>query len=162
MSQRAWARKSGRMAAAGPCRFEPGWFEPAGLSRPFQLDGLNRLAHMTSSGPWGPDFAESHPRRRPMQWMIYGANGYTGRLIAAEAVRRGLAPVLAGRNEAALREMGQALGLRWRQFGLEHESGVREGLRDIGLVLHCAGPFSATSAPMLEGCLATGTHYLDI
>ena len=97
-----------------------------------------------------------------MQWMIYGANGYTGRLIAAEAVRRGLTPVLAGRNESALRDMGEALGLRWRHFGLEHESGVREGLRDIGLVLHCAGPFSATSAPMLEGCLATGTHYLDI
>ena len=64
-----------------------------------------------------------------MQWMIYGANGYTGRLIAAEAVKRGLKPVLAGRSEPAVRELAESLGLRWRQFGLEHEGGVKEGLR---------------------------------
>lgn len=97
-----------------------------------------------------------------MQWMIYGANGYTGRLIAAEAVKRGLKPMLAGRNEAAVKALAEELGLRWRMFTLDHPTAVREGLRDIGLVLHCAGPFSATSAPMLEGCLAAGTHYLDI
>ncbi len=33
-----------------------------------------------------------------MNWMIYGANGYTGRLIAVEAVHRGMKPVLAGRT----------------------------------------------------------------
>jgi short subunit dehydrogenase-like uncharacterized protein len=97
-----------------------------------------------------------------MQWMIYGANGYTGRLIAAEAAKRGLQPVLAGRNEAALRALADELGLRWRQFTLDIAGAVEEGLRGIDLVLHCAGPFSATSAPMLEGCLATHTHYLDI
>src|SRR3546814_3482070 len=30
------------------------------------------------------------------------------------------------------------------------------------LVLHCAGPFSATSAPMIEACLQAKAHYLDI
>ena len=34
----------------------------------------------------------------PTPWMIYGANGYTGELIAREAVSRGLKPVLAGRT----------------------------------------------------------------
>jgi short subunit dehydrogenase-like uncharacterized protein len=97
-----------------------------------------------------------------MQWMIYGANGYTGRLIAAEAVKRGLQPVLAGRSEAPVRALAEELGLRWRAFTLDLPGAVSEGLRGIGLVLHCAGPFSATSAPMLEGCLATRTHYLDI
>lgn len=97
-----------------------------------------------------------------MQWMIYGANGYTGRLIAAEAARRGLQPVLAGRNEAALRAMADELGLRWRMFTLDLPGAAEEGLRGMDLVLHCAGPFSATSAPMLEACLATRTHYLDI
>jgi len=37
----------------------------------------------------------------PRRWMIYGANGYTGELIAREAARRGLKPVLAGRPQAA-------------------------------------------------------------
>ena len=35
-------------------------------------------------------------------FLLYGATGYTGRLIAREAVARGLRPILAGRNAAAL------------------------------------------------------------
>ncbi len=96
-----------------------------------------------------------------MQWMIYGANGYTGRLIAQEARQRGLAPVLAGRSDAVA-ALAQRLGFAHRRFDLDDPAAVRAGLDGIGLVLHCAGPFSATSAPMLEGCLAAGTHYLDI
>lgn len=96
------------------------------------------------------------------QWLLYGANGYTGRLVAAEAVRRGLAPVLAGRNGPALEALGRELGLPVRVFALEDPAGVAAGLRGMALVLHCAGPFSATSSPMLAGCLAAGTHYLDI
>lgn len=96
-----------------------------------------------------------------MQWMIYGANGYTGNLIAHEARRRGLTPVLAGRG-AAIADLARQLDLPHRQFDLADAAAVRAGLQDIGLVLHCAGPFSATSAPMLAGCLDAGVHYLDI
>jgi len=96
-----------------------------------------------------------------MNWMIYGANGYTGRLIAEEARRRGLTPVLAGRG-AAITELARYLGLPHRHFPLDDAAAVRAGLAGIDLVLHCAGPFSATAAPMLEGCLAVGAHYLDI
>jgi short subunit dehydrogenase-like uncharacterized protein len=96
-----------------------------------------------------------------MDWMIYGANGYTGRLIAEEARRRGLNPVLAGRS-AAVTELARHLALPHRHFDLEDAATVRTGLDGIGLVLHCAGPFSTTAAPMLEGCLASGAHYLDI
>lgn len=96
-----------------------------------------------------------------MQWMIYGANGYTGRLIAHEAKKRGLSPVLAGRSESVI-ALAQELGFAHRQFDLADAGAVRAGLDGIGLALHCAGPFSATCAPMLEGCLATGAHYLDI
>jgi short subunit dehydrogenase-like uncharacterized protein len=96
-----------------------------------------------------------------MRWMIYGANGYTGRLIVQEALRRGLAPVLAGRNAEALAALAKETGFEARAFGLEPEE-LRRGLDGIGLVLHCAGPFSATCAPMLEACLAQRVHYLDI
>jgi short subunit dehydrogenase-like uncharacterized protein len=94
-------------------------------------------------------------------WMIYGANGYTGRLIAQEAKRRGLMPVLAGRSESVA-ELARELGFEHRVFDLSDPAAVRRGLEGMALVLHCAGPFSATVAPMLEGCLATGAHYLDI
>jgi short subunit dehydrogenase-like uncharacterized protein len=96
-----------------------------------------------------------------MTWMIYGANGYTGRLIAHEAKRRGMTPILAGRSADALRALAAETGFPLRVFALDADS-LRSGLEGIDLVLHCAGPFSATAAPMLEGCLAHRVHYLDI
>jgi len=96
------------------------------------------------------------------QWMIYGAYGYSGRLIAEFARDRGLSPVVAGRSEAKTRELATALGLEHRVFALDDEAAVRDGLRGIGAVVHCAGPFSSTSRPMIEACLATGAHYFDI
>lgn len=97
-----------------------------------------------------------------MQWMIYGANGYTGELIAREAQQRGLKPVLGGRNAAKLAALGAELQLAHRTFALDDATQLADGLSGIELVLHCAGPFSATSAPMIEACLQAGTHYLDI
>lgn len=97
-----------------------------------------------------------------MEWMIYGANGYTGTLIAREAKARGMRPVIAGRNAAKLRPLADELGLEVRTFPLDEPDEVARGLEGIGLVLHCAGPFSRTSAPMIEGCLRAASHYLDI
>ena len=97
-----------------------------------------------------------------MTWMIYGANGYTGKMAVAEAVRRGLKPVLAGRSAAALEPLAKQYGLPVRAFALDDAGLVEKGLCGMDVVLHCAGPFSATCAPMLEACLKTGTHYLDI
>ncbi|HEV7923072.1 MAG TPA: saccharopine dehydrogenase NADP-binding domain-containing protein, partial [Thermoanaerobaculia bacterium] len=90
-------------------------------------------------------------------WMIYGANGYTGELIAREAARRGERPILAGRDRTAVEALAKELGLQWRAFPLDAPD-----LRDIQLVLHCAGPFMYTSAPMVRACLDAGAHYLDI
>lgn len=97
-----------------------------------------------------------------MKWMIYGANGYTGELIAREARRRGLSPVLAGRNAARIAALAAELDLEARSFALDDSTALLRGLDGIGLVLHCAGPFSATSRPMIEACIAQHCHYLDI
>jgi short subunit dehydrogenase-like uncharacterized protein len=96
------------------------------------------------------------------QFMIYGANGYTGRLIAREAVKRGLKPMLAGRNRDEIAELAQELGLPRRVFELSNPNEVARNLGDVHLVLHCAGPFSRTAAPMLNACLDLNVHYLDI
>jgi short subunit dehydrogenase-like uncharacterized protein len=97
-----------------------------------------------------------------MAWMIYGANGYTGALTAREALARGSKPVLAGRNGDAVRSLAEELGLEWRVFGLDEPAAVRSGIEGMRVVLHCAGPFSRTSAPMVDACLENGAHYLDI
>jgi short subunit dehydrogenase-like uncharacterized protein len=94
-----------------------------------------------------------------MTWMLYGANGYTGELIAELAVRRGQRPVLAGRSAAKVAPLAERLGLEHRAFELADAAAE---LEDVDLVVHCAGPFSATSRPMVEACLATRTHYVDI
>lgn len=96
------------------------------------------------------------------QWMIYGANGYTGTLLVDEAVRRGSRPIVAGRNEAALRPIAEKYGLELRVFSLDDAAAVDRGLQGVGTLMLAAGPFSATSKPAVLGCLRNKTHYLDI
>ena len=95
-------------------------------------------------------------------YLIYGANGYTGELIAREAARRGQRPVLAGRNAEAVRALATDLGLEHRAFALEDTRAVDEALRGVPAVLNCAGPFVRTFPPMAEACLRAGAHYLDV
>jgi short subunit dehydrogenase-like uncharacterized protein len=95
-------------------------------------------------------------------YLIYGANGYTGELIAREAARRGQRPVLAGRNAEAVRAVAAELGLEHRAFALDDVRAIDEALRGMTAVLHCAGPFVRTFQPMAEACLRAKVHYLDL
>ncbi len=97
-----------------------------------------------------------------MTWIIYGANGYTGELIAREAVRKGLSPILAGRNAEAVGRLAKELGLSSRAFPLDDPQATAAELYGVKAVLHCAGPFVHTSRAMVAACLATGASYLDI
>lgn len=92
-----------------------------------------------------------------MNWMIYGANGYTGKRIAIESKRRNMTPILAGRREETIRPLAEELGLPWRAFSLDAPE-----VADTDLVLHCAGPFSQTSQKMANALIPKGKHYLDI
>lgn len=95
-------------------------------------------------------------------WLLYGAYGYTGRRIAEEAHRRGLRPVLAGRDAAKTQALATALGCPARVFSLDSAEAIAAHLAGVRAVLHCAGPFSATAVPMIEACLRAKVHYLDI
>lgn len=94
--------------------------------------------------------------------MLYGASGYTGTLTAELAKRRGLTPVLAGRNRSKLEPLAERLGFELRVFDLERPDRVERELHGFQAVLHMAGPFRATSGPLVDACLRTGCHYLDI
>src|SRR5689334_2811741 len=94
-------------------------------------------------------------------FLIYGATGYSGTLIARAAAARGLKPVLAGRNAVKLGALAEELGLEHVVLSLDEPQRLDSVLREMALVLHAAGPFSTTALPMVESCLRTRTHYLD-
>lgn len=96
------------------------------------------------------------------KFLIYGAYGYTGELITRYAVERGFKPVLAGRNEAKVAELAAKHGLEHRAFALDDTAELDAALNEVDVVLHCAGPFSLTSQPMVEACLRNKKHYTDI
>lgn len=95
-------------------------------------------------------------------FMIYGAYGFTGALCAQVAKARGEKPILAGRDEKALRAIAEPLGLPFRVFQLSTPDQVATQLADIEVVLCCAGPFKRTAELMLSACEKTRTHYVDI
>lgn len=95
-------------------------------------------------------------------FMIYGATGYTGKLVARTAKALGMRPIVAGRSEARLKSVAGQHGFEFRAFDLEDKAALTEALSEVDAVLHIAGPFSQTSKPMLDACMRTGTHYLDI
>src|SRR5262245_20922728 len=82
------------------------------------------------------------------QWMIYGANGYTGQLVARLAVRRGERPILAGRSPGPVHQLATELGLPYRIVALTNRPALREALTDVAVVAHVAGPFEATADRM--------------
>jgi short subunit dehydrogenase-like uncharacterized protein len=94
--------------------------------------------------------------------VLYGANGYTGTLIAEALHTAGESVVLAGRSVASVQALGDRLRMPWRAVSLDDAAGLDALLADARVVLHCAGPFSRTSRQMVDACLRTRTHYLDI
>ena len=97
-----------------------------------------------------------------MALLVYGANGYTGELIARRAAAVGVPAVLAGRNEGAVAALAAELGREHRAFALDDDAALDRVLSGITVVLNCAGPFSRTAAPLVTACLRARAHYLDI
>ena len=94
--------------------------------------------------------------------MVYGANGFTGRALVKLAEQTGERPIVAGRSAAKILPLAEELGLDHVIVDLADTSGLHAALDGVTLVANCAGPFSQTALPLVDACLATGTHYVDI
>jgi len=94
---------------------------------------------------------------------VYGATGYTGRLVAAELAAAGADFVLAGRSaeklEALAVEVGGTPGVA--VVGLDDAAGLRALIAPCAAVITCAGPFSTHGEAVLRTAAEAGTHYLD-
>jgi short subunit dehydrogenase-like uncharacterized protein len=93
--------------------------------------------------------------------LIYGATGYTGRLVAEEAARSGLDVAVAGRDRSRVDALGELLGVPGRVFSLDDPAVVRDELRGVRVVLNVAGPFEHTAGPLIDAAILEGVHYLD-
>lgn len=93
--------------------------------------------------------------------LIYGATGYTGRLVAERAVQIGLDVTVAGRDAGKVRELAGVLGVASRVFDVDDVDAVRSALQDVDCVLNVAGPFRHTARQLMDAAIEAGVHYLD-
>jgi short subunit dehydrogenase-like uncharacterized protein len=94
--------------------------------------------------------------------LIYGATGYTGRLIAERARNSRCAAIVAGRTASLVQTLASTLGVSARVVALDEPDALDQALGDICVVINAASPFAQTARPIIEACLRTRTHYLDI
>lgn len=94
--------------------------------------------------------------------LIYGAYGYTGRLVTQEAKKQSIPIHLAGRNGDALKALSKQTGFDNTIISLHDQKGLESLLEKYDTVIHCAGPFSETALPMVRACIISKTNYLDI
>ncbi|MFO7795329.1 MAG: saccharopine dehydrogenase family protein [Promethearchaeati archaeon] len=99
---------------------------------------------------------------RDRDWLLYGAYGYTGKLIIEEALKNGLNPVIAGRNPHKLIPLAKQNNLNYEVFDLSDLKTIFKKIENFNLIFNAAGPFEKTSLPLVKACLENSSHYLDI
>jgi short subunit dehydrogenase-like uncharacterized protein len=94
---------------------------------------------------------------------VYGATGYTGRLVVAELLGAEADFIVAGRSTEKLEALRSEFGLEApaKAVQLDDPASLRELLADCAVVIDCAGPFVKYGEPVLAAAVETGTHYLD-
>jgi short subunit dehydrogenase-like uncharacterized protein len=98
---------------------------------------------------------------RPVTIVLYGATGYTGRLVADELARRGLDHVLSGRDEGKLARLADERKVPARAAPLDDDAALRDLLDGASAVINCAGPFTLAGDALVRAAIATRTHYVD-
>ncbi|MFM8527162.1 MAG: saccharopine dehydrogenase family protein [bacterium] len=94
---------------------------------------------------------------------VYGATGYTGRLVAEELSAAGSDFILSGRNQRKLDELAGSLDgeVQVQVASVDEPESLRSLLKECSVVIDCAGPFLLYGEPVLKAAVETGTHYLD-
>jgi short subunit dehydrogenase-like uncharacterized protein len=94
--------------------------------------------------------------------LIYGATGYTGRLIAERLRNSRCHSVVAGRTPHRVQALAAEFGVVGRVIGIDEPNALDQALEDIEVLINAASPFAVTAPALIESCLRTKTHYLDI
>ena len=93
--------------------------------------------------------------------IIFGATGYTGRLVAERLAAQGVSPLLAGRSEDALRPLAERLGAEWRRADARRQSSVFDLLEAGDVLVSTVGPFAKWGEPAVRAAIAAKGLYID-
>lgn len=93
---------------------------------------------------------------------VYGAYGHTGRFVVDELRRRGFTPIACGRDAERLNASAATSGIETRVAAIDDPAALDAAFAGTAAVVHCAGPFLDTAAPVLEAALRARIHYLDV
>ncbi|MDW5324905.1 saccharopine dehydrogenase family protein [Plantactinospora sp. KLBMP9567] len=99
-----------------------------------------------------------------MRIAVYGASGYQAGLVLAELTRRGVEPVLVGRDAARLHRAATRIGITGagrRVAGADDHRTLVAALRDCDAVVNCAGPFTDSGHSVVRAAVAAGCQYVD-
>ncbi|MCM3419777.1 saccharopine dehydrogenase family protein [Sphingopyxis alaskensis] len=98
--------------------------------------------------------------------IVYGASGYTGKLIAAHLAQYGIPFIAAGRSRERLEEqmakVPELAGAAYEIVAVDHdEAALTELFTGATVVYNVTGPFMQLGEPVVAASLAAGAHYLD-
>lgn len=96
-----------------------------------------------------------------MRTAVFGASGYTGRLVVAELSRRGIDHVLIGRNRDRLSAAVARPGTELRLADTTAPATLAGVFDGCDAVINCAGPFGVLGEPVIRAAIAAGCHYVD-
>lgn len=96
--------------------------------------------------------------------LIYGAYGYTGRLICERLDKKGYHKnvIIGGRNKQKVQELAKKYNFTETKVFESSSDSLEKELQGIDLLINCAGPFTETCVQFAEACLKTKCHYTDI
>ncbi|HEV8157526.1 MAG TPA: saccharopine dehydrogenase NADP-binding domain-containing protein [Pyrinomonadaceae bacterium] len=94
---------------------------------------------------------------------VFGAYGHTGRFVVSELRKRGLTPILTGRDSDKLNAFGNTHPeLEIRVASVDDPASLDRAISGAAAVINCAGPFLDTATPVIEAALRARIHYLDV
>jgi short subunit dehydrogenase-like uncharacterized protein len=93
--------------------------------------------------------------------VLFGATGFTGRLLAERLAAQGAEAMLAGRSEASVRELAERLGLDWRVADALRQNSVFALLEPGDVLVSTVGPFAKWGEAAVRAAIAAKGVYID-
>jgi len=99
----------------------------------------------------------------PQRAVVYGGNGFFGRIIVDELLKRTTARIeIASRTAHSVDYPGYEYRLRFVESDLHNQGSVLRTIAGADLVVVAAGPFQGMPLTVLQACIAERVSYIDV